>query len=523
VRATHREVPLFSQMLGRKPIPERVEGESGTGLKRTLGKWQLTALGVGAIIGAGIFSAAGTAIAGGSEHVGAGPALVLSYIGVAVACGFAALCYAEFAAMIPESGSAYTYAYSTLGEIVAWIIGWDLIIEYAVGNIAVAVSWSGYFQQLLRGFGLALPDWMATDPITATKASHALAAAADPSSLAPHVLRAAKALSEAPHLLGIPIVVNIPAVAIVGLITWILVIGIRESSWFNVVMVVIKLAILGFFIVAGAFYVRPANWTPFAPNGLQGIWTGAALIFFAYIGFDAVSTAAEETKKPQTDMPFAMIASLIITSVLYIAVTLVLTGLVPWTHLGTAEPLATAFSERGLNIAAGIIAVGALTATTSVLLVFQLGQPRILFSMARDGLLPPAVAKIHKKHRTPHVATIMTGIFVAFFAAFMPIAEIIELTNIGTLFAFVLVAIGILVLRRLEPDRPRPFRTPWVPFVPALAILACLGLMLGLPVLTWIRFGLWLLVGLTFYWFYGRRHSVLRRRNAGSTVGQGGE
>jgi len=502
-------VLLLSKLLRRKPIAERTEDALDTDLKRTLGKWQLTALGVGAIIGAGIFSAAGTAIAGGSEHVGAGPALIVSYIGVAIACGFAALCYAEFAAMIPESGSAYTYAYSTLGEMVAWIIGWDLIIEYAVGNIAVAVSWSGYFQQLLRGFGLALPEWMATDPITATKAAHTLAAASDPSTVAPHVARAAQALAEAPHLFGLPIVVNIPAVAIVALITWILVIGIRESSWFNVAMVVIKLVILGFFIVAGAFYVKPENWTPFAPNGLQGIWTGAALIFFAYIGFDAVSTAAEETREPQTDMPFAMIASLIITSVLYIAVTLVLTGLVPWQHLGTAEPLATAFSERGMNMAAGIIAVGALTATTSVLLVFQLGQPRILFSMSRDGLLPPFMAKVHEKHRTPHVATILTGIFVAFFAAFMPIAEIIELTNIGTLFAFVLVSMGIIVLRRLEPDRERPFRTPWVPFVPLLAIASCMGLMLGLPVVTWIRFGIWLLVGLVIYWLYGRRHSVL--------------
>jgi len=524
--ATHREVPLLAKLLRRKPIPERAEDALETDLKRTLGKWQLTALGVGAIIGAGIFSAAGTAVAGGADHLGAGPALVVSYIGVAMACGFAALCYAEFAAMIPESGSAYTYAYSTLGEIVAWIIGWDLIIEYAVGNIAVAVSWSGYFQQFLRGFGMALPEWMATDPITANKAAHTVAQATQAdtlSSVAPHIVRAAQSLSEAPHLLGLPIVVNVPAVMIVALITWILVVGIRESSWFNVVMVVIKLAILGFFIVAGAFYVRPANWTPFAPNGLQGIWTGAALIFFAYIGFDAVSTAAEETKHPQTDMPFAMIASLIVTSILYIAVTLVLTGLVPWTHLGTAEPLATAFSERGLNMAAGIISVGALAATTSVLLVFQLGQPRILFSMARDGLLPPVVAKVHKKHRTPYVATIMTGIFVAFFAAFMPIAEIIELTNIGTLFAFVLVAIGIIVLRRLEPDRERPFKTPWVPFVPLVAILACLGLMLGLPLLTWIRFGIWLLVGLAFYYLYGRKHSVLRRPDREAAAAGGGE
>jgi APA family basic amino acid/polyamine antiporter len=485
-----------------------------TGLKRVLGPWQLTALGIGAIIGAGIFSGAGTAIAGGADHVGAGPGLMLSYVLVAVACGFAALCYAEFAAMIPQAGSAYTYAYATLGELVAWIIGWDLIIEYAVGNIAVAVSWSGYFQELMRGFGLALPEWLATDPMTAAhgarQINEAVAGGIDPATLGIHVQQAANALQSAPHVFGLPIIFNLPAVAIVALITWVLVRGVRESAWANTIMVIVKLAILVFFLVIGLKYVRPENWRPFAPNGFTGIWTGASLIFFAYIGFDAISTAAEESRNPKRDMPFAIIMSLVVTSILYIAITAVLTGMLPWNQLGTAEPLATAFTERGLNVAAGIISFGAIVATTSVLLVFQLGQPRIFYAMARDGLLPGWAATVHKKYRTPHITTILTGIFVATFAAVAPIEEVIELTNIGTLFAFVLVSAGILVLRYLEPDRVRPFRTPLVPLIPILAILSCAWLMAGLPVITWVRFGIWLAAGLVIYFAYSRRRSVLQ-------------
>ncbi len=486
-----------------------------TGLKRVLGPWQLTALGVGAIIGAGIFSGAGTAIAGGADHLGAGPALILSYVLVALACGFAALCYAEFAAMIPQAGSAYTYAYATLGEFLAWIIGWDLIIEYAVGNVAVAVSWSGYFQELLRGFGIAIPEWLATDYLTASHGASqvrdAIASGADPTALPAHVQQAAHAIETAPHLFGLPIIFNLPAFMIVAGITWLLVVGVRESAWANTVMVVIKIAILLFFLAIGIKYVKPENWQPFAPNGFSGIWTGASLIFFEYIGIDAVSTAAEESKNPKRDMPFAILMSLLVTSILYIAVTAVLTGMLPWHQLGTAEPLATAFSERGLNVAAGIIAFGAVIATTSVLLVFQLGQPRIFYAMARDGLLPGWAASVHKKYRTPHVTTIVTGVFVAVFAAVAPIEEVIELTNIGTLFAFIIVAVGILVLRYLEPDRPRPFRTPLVPLVPILAILSCGWLMFGLPWITWARFGLWLLVGIVIYFLYGRRNSVLQR------------
>jgi basic amino acid/polyamine antiporter, APA family len=504
---------LFSRKLIAELKDEAIPLD--TGLKRVLGPWQLTALGIGAIIGAGIFSGAGTAIAGGADHLGAGPALMLSYVLVAIACGFAALCYAEFAAMIPQAGSAYTYAYATMGELVAWIIGWDLIIEYAVGNIAVAVSWSGYFQQLILGFGISLPAWLGTDPVTASHGAKlvadAVATGVDPSTLGAHVTDAAAALETAPHLFGMPIIFNLPAVLIMVLVTWILVVGVRESAYANTAMVLVKLGILLFFLAMGVKYVRPENWRPFAPNGFEGIWTGASLIFFAYIGFDAVSTAAEESKDPKRDMPFAIIMSLVITSILYIAVTAVLTGMLPWNRLGTAEPLATAFAERGLDIAAGVISFGAVIATTSVLLVFQMGQPRIFYAMARDGLLPGWAATVHKKYRTPHITTIATGIFVAIFAAIAPIEEVIELTNIGTLFAFVIVCGGIIVLRRVDPDRPRPFRTPLVPLVPILGILSCLWLMLGLPLITWIRFGIWLLVGLAIYFLYGRKRSVLQK------------
>lgn len=503
----------MSQLFLRKPITEiEEEGEGGPRLRRTLGVWQLTALGIGAIIGAGIFSGAGTAVAGGANHLGAGPALLVSYILVAIACGFAALCYAEFASLIPQAGSAYTYAYASFGELVAWIIGWDLIIEYAVGNIAVAVSWAAYFQTLLQGFGLGFPVWLATDYRTAHDAFTQIQL--DPASATAALQETASAWSTAPHLFGVPIIFNLPAVLIVAAITWILVKGIRESAWANTAMVVLKLLILGFFVAIGAFWVQPENWTPFAPNGWQGITTGAALIFFAYIGFDAVSTAAEEAKKPQRDLPRAMIYSLIITSVIYMVVTLVMTGLVPWDQHGTADPLAAAFTARGYDWAAGIISLGAVVAMASVLLVFQLGQPRIFFSMARDGLLPAWASKVHPKYRTPHVTTMITGLFVAFFAAFANINEVIELTNIGTLFAFVLVAIGVLILRIKDPDRHRPFRAPVVWFVAPAAVVSCVFLMVQLPMVTWIRFVVWLAAGLAIYFLYGYRKSRLKAAQA---------
>ena len=509
------------QLFARKNVDAlqaEAAGGGGQGLRRVLGKWDLTALGIGAVIGAGIFASTGSAIAGGASHIGAGPAIVVSFMLTAVACGFAALCYAEFAAMIPVSGSAYTYSYAALGELVAWIIGWDLIIEYAVGNVAVAISWSGHFHELLRMIGMELPAWLATDYRTAHQAADAvLAGGANP---ATEYL--ATAVSGAPHLLGLPIIVNLPAVAIVALLTAILVYGIRESASSNTAMVILKVGIILFFIAVGAAFIEPSNYTAhggFAPNGFKGITSAAAIIFFAYIGFDAVSTAAEETKDPKRDMPFGIIMSLVVCTVLYILVALVMTGMTPWNELGTAEPMLTALSgasgsPRLAAAARVIIAIGAVVAMTSVLLVFQLGQPRIFFSMARDGLLPSWAAKIHPKYRTPHVTTILTGVFVAVFAAFANIDEAVELTNIGTLFAFVLVAVGVLVLRYKDPHRERPFRVPFAPWTPLIAIAACTFLMIKLPLVTWIRFGVWLVIGAVIYFGYGYRHSRLRKGDA---------
>jgi APA family basic amino acid/polyamine antiporter len=482
-------------------------------LRRVLGPVQLTMLGVGAIVGAGIFSTVGTAAAGGGEHLGAGPALVISFLIVAVACGFAALCYSEFAAMVPVSGSAYTYAYGTLGELAAWLIGWDLILEYGISNAAVAVSWSAYFQTLLAAFNVHVPAWLGTDFRSAFQAAAQLASAQaahlDLSKLDPGVLRDAHALQQAPHLLGLPIVFNLPAFAIVALITWVVLIGIRETAGLNTGLVIIKLVIIVFFLGLGAMYIRPENWTPFAPHGFKGISSAAAIIFFAYIGFDAVSTAAEETRNPQRDMPIGILASLLICTVLYVAVAIVLTGMAKWDTLGNAEPLASVFSSLGMKWTASIIALGAVVATASALVPYQAGQPRIFFAMGRDGLLPAWAAKVHPRYRTPHVTTIITGIVVAICSSVANINELVELTNIGTLFAFVLVAAGIIFLRRKEPDRPRPFRTPLVPWVPLGAIGTCAYLMTELPKVTWIRFFLWMVAGLLIYFLYSAGHSRL--------------
>jgi APA family basic amino acid/polyamine antiporter len=469
-------------------------------LKRALGGFDVLMLGIGAIVGAGIFATIGTAAAGDATRPGAGPALVLSFVLTAVACGFAALCYAEFAAMVPISGSAYTYAYATLGELVAWIIGWDLIIEYAVGNVAVAISWANYFKTLVSGFGLIIPDWLSTDYRTAA--------------------RIPGLLENAPHLFGIPIVFNVLALGIVALITAILVVGVRLSATTNTVMVVLKLLVLGFFVVVGWSYTSADNFQPFAPNGWAGVQAGAAIVFFAYIGFDAVSTVAEETRNPQLDLPFGIIGSLVICTLIYAVVAVVFTGIIPFDVLRQklateqAEPLTMALQyaniERWGNLIVGIVAFGSVVAHTAVLLVFQLGQPRIFFSMARDGLLPSSFARVHPKFRTPHVTTILTGLAVGVCAMFTSIDEMVDLTNIGTLFAFVLVCAGILVLRRREPDRPRPFKAPGGPVVPVLGIVSCVYLMFGLPWITWVRFGLWLAVGLVVYFAFGYRRSGLR-------------
>ena len=487
------------------------------GLRRSLNKWHLTALGVGATIGAGIFATTGTAIVGDALRPGAGPAIVISFLLTAMTCGFAALCYAEFAAMVPISGSAYTYAYASLGELIAWIIGWDLIVEYAVGNIGVAIGWSGYFRELLSHFGVALPAWLATDLRSAHVAAEAVAAGATDATNQ----YLASALTTAPEVFGFPFVANLPAFLIVACITCILVIGIRESASSNNAMVILKIAIILFFVTVGLTLIRPINWNNpelggFAPNGFAGISAGAAIIFFSYIGFDATSTAAEEAKDPARDMPFGIIMSLIVCTVMYILVAAVMTGMAPWTKLGTAEPMVTALaladgSPGLIRTSRFIVSLGAVIAMSSVLLVFQLGQPRIFMSMSRDGLLPPFFSKVHPRFKTPYVGTIITGFFVATFAAFANIAEVVDLTNIGTLFAFVLVSAGVIVLRKVEPDRPRPFRAPWVPFTPILAILSCIYLMVQLPLLTWIRFGTWLALGLVIYFVYGVRHSRLAK------------
>ncbi len=483
-----------TQLFRRKTVDQCIaDGEAGGGLHRSLGPLQLTALGIGAIIGAGIFAAIGTAISGDAGHVGAGSAIVVSIILAGATSAFAAITYSEFAAMIPISGSAYTYAYATLGELVAWIIGWDLILEYAVGNIAVAIGWAGYFDSLLRGVGVEMPRWLVTDLWTAVR---------DPAFVA-----------AAPHVGPIPVIFNLPALVIVAVITWLLVIGTKESALVNTVMVAIKVGIIGLFLIVGLKYVRPEQWTTptFAPNGFKGISVGAAIIFFSYIGFDAVSTASEEAKHPQKDIPFGIIASLIVCTVLYIAIALVLTGIIPWDQLNVPDPLAVALKYIHADWAAGVLALGAVAAMTSVLLVFQLGQARIFMSMARDGLLPPWAARLHPKYQTPHITTIITGVFVALFAALAPIGVVLELTNIGTLFAFMLVALGIIVLRRKDPDRPRPFRTPWVPFLPLVSIGFCVYLILSLPLLTKLRFVAWLAVGGLIYFLYSVRHSRVRR------------
>ena len=469
-------------------------------LKRALGAFDVVMLGIGAIIGAGIFATIGTAAAGDAARLGAGPALMLSFVLTAIACGFAALCYAEFAAMVPISGSAYTYSYATLGEFVAWIIGWDLIIEYAVGNVAVAISWANYLKTFVAGFGLFIPDWLSTDYRTAAKIPGLF--------------------ENAPHFLAIPVIFNLPAVVIVALVTIVLVIGIRESATTTTFMVLVKLVVLGFFVFVGFHYVKPENWKPFAPNGWPGIQAGAAVVFFAYIGFDAISTVAEEVRNPKRDLPIGIIGSLIVCTIIYVVVAAVFTGIVPYDALvkvlatQQAEPLTLALQyakiEKWGNLFVGIVAFGSVVAHTAVLLVFQMGQPRIFFSMARDGLLPPNFAKVHPKFRTPYVTTILTGVAVGVCSMFTSIDEMVDLTNIGTLFAFILVCAGILILRKRDPDRPRGFKTPWVPAIPILGIVSCFYLMLGLPWITWVRFGGWLLIGMVIYFMYGFKKSKLR-------------
>ena len=493
-------------------------------MKRSLSALDLSCLGVGAIIGTGIFALTGTAAAGdppttdrwatpvinfiqaaithsdlATGRAAAGPAIMLSFLIAAVACGFAALCYAELAAMIPVSGSAYTYSYATLGEIVAWIIGWDLILEYAVGNMAVAASWSQYFLRFCDSvFGLKFPLWAVTDYKTAQGViGKGGAALADFSS------------TTLPVLFGHHIALNLPAFIIVALVTVLLVYGIRESAHANTGIVIIKVAVVVFVIAFGAHMVNPSNWVPFAPSGFAGVMSGAAVVFFAYIGFDAVSTTAEETRNPQRDLPIGMMVSLFVCTLLYVLMSGVLTGIKKYTFfVDDAAPVATVFEAH--RWVQATVSAGALAGMTSVLLVFQLGQPRIFMAMARDGLLPEYFGRVHPRFRTPYVTTIWTGIAVGGVALFASIDWLADLTNIGTLFAFILVCLGVCVLRRRAPERERPFRVPLVPVVPIIGVLMCFALMLSLTVLTWVRFLVWLVIGLAIYFLYGARHSRLR-------------
>jgi APA family basic amino acid/polyamine antiporter len=421
----------------------------------------------------------------------------VSFLLLGACCALAGLCYAELASMIPQAGSAYAYTYATLGELVAWIIGWDLILEYAVGNVAVAISWGDYFKSLI-GDWVSLPAWLTTGYRTALLSS-------DP---AVHGL-----LDSAPHVAGIPILINVPAFTIVMLITWLLLLGVRESARANNIMVVVKLLVLGLFIVMGMTHINPDNYHPFAPNGFRGIHQGAAIVFFAYIGFDAISTAAEETKNPQRNLPIGILGGLAICTIIYIVIGAVLTGMVPSQELGKqADPLAFALKATGMTNIAKIVALGAIFSMSAVLLVFQYGQPRIFFAMARDGLLPQWAARVHGKYRTPYVTTLITGIIVAVWSLIGDAAETYDLTNIGTLFAFMLVCIGVIVLRHTDPIRERPFRVPFVHVVGLVGAGLCFFVMRGLPKLAWIRFGWWLVIGLALYFVYGYSHSTLRRQ-----------
>jgi basic amino acid/polyamine antiporter, APA family len=485
----------------RKSIAELVPQDDAHSLRRVLGAGDLVMLAIGAIIGAGIFSSIGTAAAGEVRPDGtiiraaAGPALIVSFVLLGAVCALAALCYAELASMIPQSGSAYAYAYATLGELVAWIIGWDLILEYAIGNIAVAVAWSGYFVSFMSGFGVTFPDWL-------THGYRAVLLSADPD------VRAL--LLTAPRIGGVPVLLNLPAFGIVAAITGLLLLGAKESTRANNVMVVIKLAVLALFVGVGAFHLDPANYEPFAPNGWRGIHQGAAVVFFAYIGFDALSVAAEETRDPQRNLPIGILAGLAVCTLIYVVVGVIATGLVPYTELRAADPLARALDIAGFSTVGWIVSFGAVVSITAVLLVFQYGQPRILFAMARDGLMPSWAARLSRRRRVPHVTTILSGILVAVGSLVADENEIYDLANIGTLSAFALVCVGVLVLRYVDPDRPRPFRVPFVWPVSVLGAGACFYTMLGLPETAWERFGIWLVLGIAVYAAYGYRHSRLR-------------
>jgi len=525
----------MSSVFAKKPMEWLLHEADDIGehtLKRTLGPLSLTALGVGAIIGAGIFVLSGL----GAHY--AGPGLMLSFVISGLGCAFAGLCYAEFAALIPLAGSAYTYAYAALGELFAWIIGWDLTLEYAMGASTVSSGWSNHFIEFLDIFHLKIPLWLAYDHWTGLRTAEGIVArqmaqASDPNLVAgtqaflnrvgdiisaqsPELVQRAHDMVGAPHLFGFEVGFNLPAFLIALVITAILVVGIQESATFNSAIVIVKVSVVLFVILLGAHYVHPSNWghdwASFAPMGFSGIGAGAAYIFFAYIGFDAVSTTAQEARKPQRDLPIGIIASLLICTIFYILVAAVLTGMVPWKEVNVEAPLAVAFLDRGLTKASYLITAGALAGLTSVMLVMLLGQTRVLYSMACDGLLPRSFfAKIHPKFRTPHKNTILVGLLAAIVGSLVPIDDIGKMVNIGTLFAFVLVCISVMVLRRTSPEHDRPFRTPWVPLVPLLGIGFNGYMIYKLGIINWVRLIIWLIIGLVIYFTYSRHHSNVQR------------
>ena len=522
---------METALLAKKPMDLLLKESQATGehtLRRALGPVSLTALGIGAIIGAGIFVLSGL----GAHY--AGPGLMLSFVLSGFGCALAGLCYAEFAAMIPLAGSAYTYAYATLGELFAWIIGWDLTLEYAMGASTVSSGWSNHFIEFMKIFHIKIPLWLAYDHWTGLRVAEKviarqMAQAADPSLVegtqafihkvdqvisahSAQLVQRAHELVGAPRIFGIEVGFNLPAFLIALVITTILVIGIKESARFNAVIVIIKVAVVLFVIGLGFKYVDPSNWghdwSSFAPNGFSGVGEGAAYIFFAYIGFDAVSTTAQEAKNPQRDLPIGIITSLLVCTVLYILVAAVLTGMVPWNDINIEAPVAAAFLDRGLTTASHVIVLGALAGLTSVMLVMLLGQTRVLYSMANDGLLPKGFfAAIHPKFRTPYKNTILVGLLAAIVGSVTPIDDIGKMVNIGTLLAFVIVCIAVLVLRRINPSQPRPFRTPWVPVVPILGVAVNGYMMYKLGWINWARLITWLVIGLVIYFTYSRKHS----------------